>query len=223
MRLARALFLVASFVVASTWTASSLAAPPSEADVARARALFVEGQAAYADGRFDVAAEKMRKAFELTKSPELAFNVARTYERMGDYDAAIRFFRIYLKRGKLDETERAAIKARIESIKSAKARRKEQIFAAPASDDELTAEAREFFLRGVAMFRARHYEAAMQAFMAAHRFAPLPAVLYNLAITAERMGAERDALDYYREYLLRWPEAPDRADVEKKIAALRGR
>jgi tetratricopeptide (TPR) repeat protein len=73
------------------------------------------------------------------------------------------------------------------------------------------------------MYRARHYEAAMQAFMAAHRFAPLPAVLYNLAITAEKMGEKRDAIDYYREYLRRWPEAPDRADIEKKIAELRQR
>lgn len=64
----------------------------------------------------------------------------------------------------------------------------------------------------------------MQAFIAAHRFAPLPEVLYNLAVTAERLGSPRDAIDYYREYLRGLPEnAPDRGAVERKIAALRGR
>jgi tetratricopeptide (TPR) repeat protein len=220
MRHVRTLLLVASLAAAFGWGTPSLAHPPEE-KVAEARVLFQEGQAAYAAGRFDVAAEKMVQAFGIIKRPELAYNIARTYERMGEYDKAIHYFRIYLKRGTLDDAERRKLEQRIEAIEAAKARRDEQIFALPASEDEMTAEARTFFLRGVAMFRARHYEAAMQAFMAAHRFAPLPAVLYNLAITAERMGAKRDALDYYREYLLRWPEAPDRADVEKKIAALR--
>jgi tetratricopeptide (TPR) repeat protein len=219
MRHVRTLFLAAS-LAALTWAAPSSANAPDD-KVVQARALFQEGQAAYAAGRFDVAAEKMVQAFELIKRPELAFNIARTYERMGEYDKAIHFFRIYLRRGQLDDAERRAIELRIEAIEAAKARREEQLFALPASEDEMTAEARTFFLRGVAMYRKGHYEAAMQAFMAAHRFAPLPAVLYNLAITAERMGAKRDALDYYREYLIRWPEAPDRADVEKKIAALR--
>ena len=112
---------------------------------------------------------------------------------------------------------------RIQALREAKARARSQVFTAPPSNDELTREARTFFLRGVAMYRRGQYQAAMQAFMAAHRFAPLPEVLYNLAVTAERLGSRRDALDYYREYLRRRPDAPDRGAVERKIAALRNR
>ena len=65
--------------------------------------------------------------------------------------------------------------------------------------------------------------AAMQAFTAAQRFAELPEVLYNMAVTAERMGDRRDAADYFREYLRLRPTAPDRGEVERRIRTLRGR
>ena len=215
-RLAFACFALLTF-------AAEPAAAQSEADVARARTLFQEGQAAYDAGEFQQAAQKMRQAYQLTRAPELAFNVGRVYERMSEYDEAIRFFRIYLRRGSPDEESRRDVQERIQALREAKARARSQVFHAPPSNDELTREARTFFLRGVAMYRRGQYQAAMQAFMAAHRFAPLPEVLYNLAVTAERLGSRRDALDYYREYLRRRPDAPDRGAVERKIAALRNR
>ncbi len=193
-------------------------------NVDRARSLFQEGNAAYNAGRFQEAAEKMKGAWELTRAPELAFNVGRAYERMSEYDQAIRFFRIYLRRGEPSAEERTDVQARIAALRDAKRRQSSQVFTGAPSNDELTREARTFFLRGVAMYRRGQYEAAMQAFIAAHRFAPLPEVLYNLAVTAERLGSPRDAIDYYREYLRGLPEnAPDRGAVERKIAALRGR
>lgn len=201
--------------------AGAQAQPASRVD--RARALFQEGQAAYDAGRFAEAAEKMERAWRLTRAPELAFNVGRVYERMSEYDKAIRFFRIYLRRGQPSAEERADINARIAALREAKERQQNQVFTAPPSNDELTQEARTFFLRGVALYRQRHYEAAMQAFIAAYRFAPLPEVLYNLAVTAERLGSRRDALDYYREYLRLRPDAPDRGHVEREIERLRAR
>ena len=89
-----------------------------------------------------------------------------------------------------------------------------------AGNDELTREARTFFLRGVAMFRRRQYQAAMEAFIAALRFAPLPEVLYNMAVTAERLGSPQDAIDYYREYLRVRPDGPERGQIEQEIERL---
>jgi len=189
----------------------------------RARTLFVEGQQAYDAGRFEEAARKMKEAYELTSSPELAFNVGRVCERMSEYDDAIRYFRIYLRRGSPSDEERADVQRRVEALRDAQRRQRDQVFTAPPSNDELTREARTFFLRGVAMYRRGQYEAAMQAFIAAHRFAPLPEVLYNLAVTAERIGSRQDAVDYYREYLRLRPSAPDRGHVEREIRRLRGR
>lgn len=219
----RALLLTCLLAIGAPLVPSltSPSAAQSNDRVARARALFMEGQAHYDAGRFAEAAEKMRQAYDLTRAPELAFNVARVYERMSEYDQAIRYFRIYLRRGELEAAERADITARIAALREAKTRAESQVFTAPPSNDELTREARTFFLRGVAMFQRQHYEAAMQAFMAAHRFAPLPEVLYNLAVTAEQLGSKRDAIDYFREYLRARPNSPDRAAVERRIAELR--
>ncbi len=201
---------------------TSVASAQTEEQLARARTLFTEGQAAYDAGRFQEAVTKMREAYEITNSAELAFNVARVYERMSEYAEAIRYFRIYLRQGQPDATVRADVEARIEALRAAERRSREQVFTAPPSDDELTREARTFFTRGVSMFRRGEYEAAMQAFTAAHRFAPLPEVLYNMAVVAERLGAPRDAIDYYREYLRLRPTAPDRGFVEREIERLRG-
>jgi tetratricopeptide (TPR) repeat protein len=204
---------------------SALAAPASlradDSRVEKARTLFEAGQRAYEAERFAEAANKMQAAYELTKSPELAFNAGRVYERMSEYDLAIRFFRIYLKRGQPSEAERQDLRQRIAALRSAKRRQRDQVFTAPPSRDALTAEARTFFKRGVAMFKRRQYAAAMQAFTAAHRFAPLPEVLYNMAVTAERLERTRDAIDFYREYLRRSERAADRHAVEKRIGQLR--
>ncbi len=188
---------------------------------ARARTLFQEGTAAYQEGDFEAAANKFVAAYRLTRSPELAFNAGRAYERMSEYDKAIRFFRIYLRRGDVSDEAKADIQERIEALRQAKRRQREQVFTLPPSDDALVQEARTFFQRGVAMFRRRQYQAAMQAFTAAHRFAPLPEIFFNMAVTAEKMGNIRDAMDYYREYLRLRPRAADRGHVEREIERLR--
>ncbi|MCB9614444.1 MAG: tetratricopeptide repeat protein [Sandaracinus sp.] len=219
----RALALASLLVVSVPLGSTPSTAHAQDDRVAQARTLFTEGQRAYDAGRFEEAAEKMKAAYELTRSAELAFNVGRVYERMSAYEEAIRYFRIYLRQGSPDEAARADVQARISALQAAQRRQREQVFSAAPSNDELTQEARAFFLRGVAMYRRRQYEAAMQAFIAAHRFAPLPEVLYNLAVTAEKLGSRQDAIDYYREYLRGLPEnAPDRGAIEREIRRLRG-
>lgn len=217
----RALLLAASLALAVPPSTTVLAQPSAEA-VGRARTLFEEGQAAYAANRFEEAARKMVGAYELTRSPELAYNAARVFERMSDYDAALRYFDLYL-RGARDLTpeQRATFEARVAAIREARDRLRSQVFTTPPSNDELTQEARTFFQHGVALFRRRQYQAAMEAFIAAYRFAPLPEVVYNLAVTAERIGSRRDAMDYYREYLRLRPEGPERGQIEREIERLR--
>lgn len=209
--------LIATLALCAAFTAAAAAQDAN----ARARALFQEGTSAYQDGDFGTAADKFVAAYRLTRSPELAFNAGRAYERMSDYDKAIRFFRIYLRRGEVSDEVKADIRARIEALQQAKRRQREQVFTLPPSDDALVQEARTFFQRGVAMFRRQQYQAAMQAFTAAHRFAPLPEIFFNMAVTAEKMGNLRDAMDYYREYLRLRPRAADRGHVEREIERLR--
>jgi tetratricopeptide (TPR) repeat protein len=171
-----------------------------DAALTQVRALFAEGVAAYEAGRLDEALAKLGEAYRLHPSPDLAFNVARVCERMG---------------------EAADVARRIAGLEALAARQRDQIFAAPASTDALTAEARTFFQRGVAMFQRRAFGAAMQAFTAAYGFARLPEVVYNLAITAEKLGRAQEAIDYYREFLRARPEDPSRAQIEARLRTLR--
>lgn len=189
----------------------------------QARALFLEGLQAYERGELHVAVRKLLASQRAWRNPETAFNIARCFERMGEAPRAIRWFRIYLHHGRPDAQTRADIEERIRLLEQLQQRQAGQVFAEPPSGDELTQEAATFFRRGVAMFHGGHYEAAMQAFTQAHRFAPFPELLYNMALTAERLDQTRDAIDYYREYLRLRTNAPDRAQVEQRIRELRER
>jgi len=200
---------------------SGLSAEANDPAVQRARTLFGEGLAAYEAGRLDEAATKLAEAYGLVPTPELAFNVARIYERMGDAEKGVAHFRLYLRDGTPSAAERADLERRITALEALRQRQRDQIFAAPPSTDDLTAEARTFFLRGVTMFQGRHFDAAMQAFTAAYNFARLPEVIYNLAITAQKLERTQDAIDYYREFLRARPDDPNRVQIERTVRELR--
>ncbi|MEQ8458334.1 MAG: hypothetical protein RLO52_26790 [Sandaracinaceae bacterium] len=197
-------------------------APPTPAQVEQARELFVQGSQHYQAGRLDQALESFLAAWRAVPSPELAYNVARTYERMGEAQRGIEFYRHYLRRAAPDAAEREEVEGRIRELEAIAQRQRDQIMTAPPSDDALTQEARTFFERGVAMFRRRQYEAAMAAFTAAYNFARLPEVIYNLAVTAERLERTQDAIDYFREYARLLPrESAERAIVDRRVRELR--
>jgi len=224
LRAIRALaLLVALLAVAAPQPAAAQPAQSRQQRIDTARRLFMEGAAAYQRGELHVAVEKLLGSQRAWRSPETAFNIARCFERMGEGPKAIHWFRIYLHHGRPDARTRADVEQRIRLMDELETRQAGQIYAAPPSSDELTAEARTFFQRGVAMFNRSQFEAAMQAFTQAHRFAPFPELLYNMAITSERLDQLRDAVDYYREYLRLRRNAPDRAQVEQHVAELRER
>lgn len=194
--------------------------------VDRARALFMDGVTAYESGQLQVALRKLLDAHGLCKMPELAFNIARVYERMSNVEEATKWFRIYLRRGNPDAATRADIEQRMQELAAVDQRRREQIFIAAPSNDELTAEAARFFESGVAMFRREEYGAAFEAFSAVLQLSPqLVEVYYNLAVTCERLHKVNDAVEFYRTYLIerraalgRWP--PDAGLVRARVRRL---
>jgi tetratricopeptide (TPR) repeat protein len=200
---------------------SGLAHGQDAAAVARAQQLFQQGIAAYDAGRLDEAARLLTEADGIVHSAELSFNIARVYERMGEAPQAIRWFQRYLREARPTPEERADIERRMTLMRELQQRQRDQVMTIPPTGDEMTQEARTFFERGVAMFRRRRYDAALQAFTAAYSFARLPEVIYNLAVASERTGHAQDAIDYYREYLRARPDGPDRRWVERHIEQLR--
>lgn len=191
--------------------------------LARAQQLFREGVAAYDGGRLEDAQRMLDEAYRIVPGPDLAFSLGRVHERMGDADRALALYREALRATDLQASFRTQLDERVRVCEELARRQREQIVAAPPTSDELSAEARTFFLRGVALFQRRRFEAALAAFMAAYQFAPLPAVVFNVARTSEQLGRRQDAIDYYNEYLRAAPDAIDRAQVERRIRDLRTR
>lgn len=185
-----------------------------------ARLRFEHGLAAYREGELKQALADFARAYELAPSPELEFNLARVYERMGEAEPAIRHYRSYLASGALAERERAQIEARIRDLTALQQRQQAQVKAPPPSSDALTAEARAFFERGLTLFRKRQYEAALAAFSAARKFAPLPELAYNMALTSERLGRSAEAVDHYRAYLREAKSAKDAERVQARVKTL---
>lgn len=222
----RALIILVLMACVSSLGPASLASgaqAQDDAATARARDLFTRGVAAYEAGRLDEAADLLAQADAIVPSPALAYNLGRVNERMGRVEEAVRYYRRYLHDAAPEATERAAVEARIAALAELERRHRDAVMTLPPSTDEMTAEAQRFFERGVAMFRRRRYDAALAAFTAAYRFAPLPEVIYNLAVASERTEHFGDAVDYYREYLRARPDDPDRANIERTIRELGAR
>jgi hypothetical protein len=61
---------------------------------------FERAQAAYFEGRLAEARRGFECAYKQLPSPEMAWNLARVNERMGDVEAGVRYFREYLASAK---------------------------------------------------------------------------------------------------------------------------
>lgn len=100
------------------------------------------------------------------------------------------------------------------------------ILGAPAfaSAQEPTAEqraqARTLYTQGQTEFAAHHYQQALDAFQGAFRQVPNPVVLLGVASAQEQLGQREEARLTLERYLILRPDAPDRAAIATRIAAL---
>jgi tetratricopeptide (TPR) repeat protein len=88
--------------------------------------------------------------------------------------------------------------------------------AGAATPEEKT-KARELFQSGLVHYDLKEYPEALASFRDAYRVVQDPAFLYNIAQCYRRLGQNPEALDFYRNYLRRSPNAPNRAEVERRI------
>jgi tetratricopeptide (TPR) repeat protein len=98
-----------------------------------------------------------------------------------------------------------------------------QVMAAPSTlEDPDRTVARRYFEEGAADYERGDYEAALRAFTAALALSPSPALHYNIARCADRLGDWTRAADEYERYL---PGARDdeRAGLQERIRLLRAR
>jgi tetratricopeptide (TPR) repeat protein len=103
------------------------------------------------------------------------------------------------------------------------------LLAEPASsfaqtDDLGTQQARALFEAGRAAFEAAQYEDALQHFRQSYRISGRSALLYNIGVSADRLGRDAEALEAFEGYLRDAPaDAPQRADAEVRVRVLRRR
>jgi tetratricopeptide (TPR) repeat protein len=94
-----------------------------------------------------------------------------------------------------------------------------QALAQPAGDPTL-AEAKAHYEAGRAAYEARDYARAVSEYEAANRLKQAPKLYFNIGLAYEGMGRAAEAAANYRQYLALMPDAENRADVERRMAAL---
>ena len=87
---------LAALLLATGWSDTASAAPwlQAQAPVQRAQERFTEGMRAYEEGRFQDAAALLTEAYSYDPNPRIAFNIARSWERVGSDEIARQFFQL---------------------------------------------------------------------------------------------------------------------------------
>lgn len=110
------LTLVVSLVCfAST---ADVRAESREARIAEAKEAFAAGTEAYAEGDFEIALRNFRRAYELTDSPDLLYNIATVSDRMRLDEEALEAYEGYLE-ARPKSADREHVESRISVLREA--------------------------------------------------------------------------------------------------------
>lgn len=82
------------------------------------------------------------------------------------------------------------------------------------------AQAKAHYGRGTSYYNLGRYREALAEYEAAYLAVQDPPFLFNIGQCQRKMGKDREALGAYRSYLRVAPNAPNRFDVQKRIAEL---
>jgi tetratricopeptide (TPR) repeat protein len=91
--------------------------------------------------------------------------------------------------------------------------------AGRAQVDDVSA-ARQHYLKGTREYDLGHYLEAVKEYEAAYKAKDDPALLFNIAQAYRLAGKNENAIRAFKSYLHRVPRAPNRAEVETRIAEL---
>src|SRR5450759_1523475 len=91
------------------------------------------------------------------------------------------------------------------------------VAASPGGDKVL---ARQHFESGASHFDLSEYDEALVEFKEAYRLKADATFLYNIAQCHRKLGHLEEALTFYKTYLRRSPDAPNREEIERRIQEL---
>jgi tetratricopeptide (TPR) repeat protein len=104
-------------MVAALVILAAVVGAPNAETLQQSRALFAQGQAAYKAGAFNDAIDAFLKADRLNPSPDLMYDVAQAYERLGSLHDAVEFYESYLSRAPR-APDAGAVRSLIASLKA---------------------------------------------------------------------------------------------------------
>lgn len=168
------------------------------------------GRDYYRAGQYLEAAEQFQRAFALLPTSALAFNIARSYERLSQWQDAIDWYERYVTMA-TDARDKAEALEKIELLR--------QRLQPDATTPETRYAAR--LAAGRQAYSRGDFEAAIEEFKAAFDIKASPGALYNIAKSYEKLGRYEESIDYFTQYLELDPNATDRTDVEETIKRLR--
>jgi tetratricopeptide (TPR) repeat protein len=98
-----------------------------------------------------------------------------------------------------------------------------QVVAMPAraADDPATAQARQHYLKAQKAYDLGRWDEAIAEYEEAYSLRSDPTFLYNMAQAYRRKGDAQRALDLFKNYLVKAPYSPQRADIEERIRSLK--
>lgn len=193
-------------------------------ETAAFRALFSQATTAFARNDFTEAARAFRQLYDQSPSVDMAYNLARVYERIGESTDAINYFQRVLQGDPPpSDGQRTDIEARIARLRAYEARRAAGIAAAPATSDELNQEGVAWFNRGVRFFQRGQFSSALQAFEQASRYLQSAELDFNLGMTYERLRNYPRALEYLRQYLETIRGTPEEIPIQRRIREIEQR
>jgi hypothetical protein len=96
------------------------------------------------------------------------------------------------------------------------------LVASPALADA-TSEAREHFKNGQTHYALGEFEEAAKEYREAYRFRAEPVILFNIGQACRQIRQWQQAYFYYRQYLSKKPDAPNREETESLIEQMRRR
>jgi hypothetical protein len=91
------------------------------------------------------------------------------------------------------------------------------------SPQEADRKARELFKQGRDAYEDGRYRDAWDYFRQAYLLSKRPELLYNVGQSADRLRMDREALEAFRLYLAKLPDAENRREVENRVRALEER
>ena len=122
-------FAVVFSCLVSTAGVHAQSSQSREARITAAKKAFAVGTQAYADGEFETALTSFRRAYELTGSPDLLYNIATVSDRMRRDVEALEAYEGYLE-ARPKSVDREHVASRIDVLRAAiEARRRAELDA----------------------------------------------------------------------------------------------